>query len=472
MTLGYVRQDTERENLNSWKNNMEEKDNKIGILFGAGAERCFKMPTGSDFAMEILFPKNNVKDSAKKMFSEVFGNKKMFRFFDGIDYKSVIKSTVEKRKNVLEKFFTEKNIDISLFNGYYKKIEEFLTFEKNKAKTEPCVDDLRKLVRLYAAFFIISKGIKERDSFNAAIGAESNSIKNLFDDVPIEDLYSFNYIRLISLNKETVSLVRTKLDSNEKSGNSSLIDVYEEVRRNVYDIFAKTLDYQLLMNEYYDYLFDENESSSKRNKIASFLFVIQQYIKNQFDEKKALEKGKTYYADILNKNQNDFFIASTNYSKIPDLEIEYLNGSTDRYLNLDGFDVVAEESVPENKKCVPFIFPQTTLKPFVSVDAVLPFAKTFEEFNKCSKIAVIGFNFNDDDSLIKSMFHKLLMSGKKIIYFKHKHGKDENVHNDEHKLKEKLCLSDNTGDLIVRLIDDDRKDAESGKNWLDYLQTI
>ena len=113
-------------------------------------------------------------------------------------------------------------------------------------------------------------------------------------------------------------------------------------------------------------------------------------------KKKTLEKGKTYYADILDKNRKDFFIASTNYSKIPELEIEYLNGSTDKYLNLDGFDVVAEESVPKNKNCVPFIFPQTTLKPFVSVDAVLPFAKTFENFNKCSKIAVIGFNFNVD----------------------------------------------------------------------------
>lgn len=446
---------------------------KTGILFGAGAERCFKMPTGSDFAMKILFPEDNVKDSARKMFLEVFGDKNMFKFFDGSDYKTVIKSTIEKRKTVLENFFTERNIDISLFTDYYyKKIEEFPTLEKNKAKTEPCRENFRKLVRLYAAFFIISKGIKKRDSFNEAVGAGSNSIKNLFDDVSIEDIYSFNYSRLISLNKEIISLVQKKLDSNEKSGNSSLIDVYEEVRSSVYDIFTKTLDYQLLMNEYYDYLFDKNGASSKRNKIASFLFVIQQYIKNQFDEKKALEKGKTYYADILDKNKNDFFIASTNYSKIPGLEIEYLNGSTDKYLNLDGFDVVAEESVPKNKNCVPFIFPQTTLKPFVSVDAVLPFAKTFEKFNKCSKIAIVGFNFNDDDSLIKSMFHKLLMSGKKVIYFSYKCEEDEDVHNDEHELRKKLCLSDNTGDLIVRLIDDDRKDAESGKNWLDCLQTI
>ncbi len=445
---------------------------KTGILFGAGAERCFKMPTGSDFAMEILFPEDNVKDSARKMFSKVFGNENMFKAFDGSDYKTVIKSTVEKRKNVLENFFTEKNIDISLFNDYYSKIEEFPTFDKNKAKTEPCRENFRKLVRLYAAFFMISKGIKERDSFNEAIGAESNSIKNLFDDVAIEELHSFNYSRLISLNKEIVSLVQKKLDSNEKSGNSSLMEVYEEVRSSVYDIFTKTLDYQLLMNEYYDYLFDKNGSSSKCNKIASFLFVIQQYIKEHFDEKKALEKGKTYYADIFDKNLNDFFIASTNYSKIPELEIEYLNGSTDKYLNLDGFDVVSEDYVPENKNCVPFIFPQTTLKPFVSVDAVLPFAKTFEEFNKCSKIAVIGFNFNDDDSLIKSIFHKLLIYGKKVIYFSYKYEEDGNIHKVENKLKEKLCLSNNTGDLIVRLIDDDRKDTETGKNWLDYLQAI
>ena len=159
---------------------------KTGILFGAGAERCFKMPTGSDFAMEILFPEDNVKVSAKKMFSEVFDNEKMFRFFDGSDYKTVIKSTVEKRKTVLEDFFTEKNIDISLFNDYYNKIEEFPTFEKNKAKTEPCRENFIKLVRLYTAFFIISKGIKEGDSFNEAIGLESNSIKNLFDDEDIK----------------------------------------------------------------------------------------------------------------------------------------------------------------------------------------------------------------------------------------------------------------------------------------------
>ena len=51
---------------------MKEKEGKIGILFGAGAEVCFCMPSGAEFAMMIFSPEEKIIEQAKKNFKNYY----------------------------------------------------------------------------------------------------------------------------------------------------------------------------------------------------------------------------------------------------------------------------------------------------------------------------------------------------------------------------------------------------------------
>ena len=45
---------------------------RTGILFGAGAEVCFGMPSGAEFAMMIFSPEEKIIEQAKKNFKNYY----------------------------------------------------------------------------------------------------------------------------------------------------------------------------------------------------------------------------------------------------------------------------------------------------------------------------------------------------------------------------------------------------------------
>ncbi|WP_296023557.1 hypothetical protein [uncultured Treponema sp.] len=465
---------------------MKEKEGKIGILFGAGAEVCFCMPSGAEFAMMIFSPEEKIIEQAKKNFKNYYDkdekDEKKFKTFGVTEYNLVLKSIIE---NHIDKFPEFNDEDKNKLEKYIDSIKVFKNAgELNKnaklreKKTIYTKENFLSLVWTLAAFYLIQKAdsIKQDAVKKIDLG---DKLQELFKD-SVDSIFSIDYEKFLKLKSETLSILLMKKDAAkadneevEKVGKEQ-IDLFIELSDKVKKIYSEIFDYQLLLNEYYGYLFKESScskkadsSETKKNKIVSFLFIIQQCIEQLFNEKKPFEN--TYYSDIKKNNPENFEIASTNYSEIDGLNITFLNGATNKYLDLKSFDIVCGEQAVKAKSCVPFIFPQTALKPLVSIDSISPFVDVYSRFKECEKIAVVGFGFNYDDVLLKSMFHKLILEGKRVVYFSYGEKEEEVFKN----LEKKLNIVENSSTLKVKEIDKNRnviKDNKNRQNWLEYLE--
>lgn len=459
---------------------------RTGILFGAGAEVCFGMPSGAEFAMMIFSPEEKIIEQAKKNFKNYYDkddkDEKKFKTFGVTEYNLVLKSIIENHIDKFPEFNDEDKNKLEMYidsRNNFKESKELNINAKPRAKKPIYTyENFSSLVQTLAAFYLIKKAdaIKQNAVTKLDLG---DKLQELFND-SVNSIFSIDYEKFIKLKAETLSILLMKKDDAktdneevEKVGKEQ-ISLFIEVRDKVKKIYSEIFDYQLLLNEYYGYLFKESScskktdsSETKKNKIVSFLFIIQQCIEQLFNEKKTLEN--TYYSDIKKNNLENFEIASTNYSEINGLDITFLNGATNKYLDLKSFDIVFGEQAEKVRSCVPFIFPQTALKPLVSIDSISPFVDIYNRFKECEKIAVVGFGFNYDDVLLKSMFHKLILDGKKVFYFSYGEKEEEVLKN----LEKKLDIVENSLALTVKKIDKNRnviKDNKNRQNWLEYLE--
>lgn len=450
---------------------------RTGILFGAGAEVCFGMPSGAEFAMRIFSPEENIVEQAKKNFKKYYDDEKKFKTFGVTEYNLVLKSIIENHIDKFPEFNDENKKNLEKYVDRIKTFKEAKELNENdKPRAKKSIytqENFLSLLRTLAIFYFIQKA-------DAVINLDlGDKLQELFKD-SVDSIFSIDYEKFLKLKSETLSILLMKKDAAkadneevEKVGKEQ-IDLFIELSDKVKKIYSEIFDYQLLLNEYYGYLFKENScnkkassSETKKNKIVSFLFIIQQCIEQLFNEKKTLEN--TYYSDIKENNPENFEIASTNYSEIDGLDITFLNGATNKYLDLKSFDIVCGEQAEKAKSCVPFIFPQTALKPLVSIDSISPFVDIYNRFKECEKIAVVGFGFNYDDVLLKSMFHKLILDGKKVFYFSYGEKEEKVLKN----LEKKLDIVENSLALTVKKIDKNRnviKDNKNRQNWLEYLE--
>ena len=106
---------------------MEQKPLNLGFLFGAGAEKCFGLPDGGEFAIKLFNRSYSVlKEEFKEAIGEVFANKdtspsyiewldleetrnRRVYSFGKTDFNSVVESSAEQKKDAIIKFC--QNID-------------------------------------------------------------------------------------------------------------------------------------------------------------------------------------------------------------------------------------------------------------------------------------------------------------------------------------------------------------------------
>ena len=106
---------------------MEQKPLNLGFFFGAGAEKCFGLPDGGEFAIKLFNRSYSVlKEEFKEAIEEVFANKdtspsyiewldleetrnRRVYSFGKTDFNSVVESSAEQKKDAIIKFC--QNID-------------------------------------------------------------------------------------------------------------------------------------------------------------------------------------------------------------------------------------------------------------------------------------------------------------------------------------------------------------------------
>lgn len=504
---------------------MKENDEKlkIGFLFGAGAELCYGLPSGGDFAINIFRQdSSNSKQKFKDLISKIdidstYANKwlpkdynsKSISVFGKKVYEDIIKSTVEQnRDKVIEKLnaiddiakkivdqlsseeididkafllYNEQSVDETclgqrfsfatelkdgnkLFESNYFSSLMF-SYKNSRKNNDPRTTELVSIILSICQLQVGALVQNLTRKINDGIFEKKDDEIDFLDD--IGDFISLNY-QSAGVNGLEYLLKIKKTDLKDDLG--KIIYFGQKLLET---IFSSVLDYKSLIDSNWFYLYYPKSEWAKFCKISIFLLNVRNYIIEQFESLKDDCKG--YYDDISEAIQNNKFeityLGTTNYTpiiskRIKNQNVVHLNGSTslwyDPYLN----KVLSEEEIENVKRFViPLLFTQSGTKPMISIKMTQQYVAYYNALKESNKICVIGFGFNSDDEHINSLFRELIEEGKEIIIIL-KDSKLLTKKEKQNELAERLKIKDKNKINIVLV--DDKREIES-MNWLDYV---
>ena len=471
---------------------------KIGFFFGAGAEVCYGLPSGAEFAGMLLdCSEKETYKTAKENFEKFTGKKYgSFSKISSEDFQKITESMVRNKEKELIKLFLDSDKEFednhrerqpvsifqaSLENSYslsdfpkFYLISEVIKQNKTKEPDEKDSSNIDLLVKfnLSIVFFLFGKHFLR--NVNKEIFTED--VLSSFEGAA--DFFSLEKQKAPRISGELFGILKEYNDKKEKN------PFFYELAFFTKSLLNKCIDYQFLF-EKFDSLFYPDRNKSQFLRIASLLFVMRQIIDQQTVKCKKLPENKTgsYYEDITSGKYvtpDDTVVCTTNYSPFCEIffgkrNVFYLNGKTDCFFDISGKRIVENISEPlKDKLLVPFIFPQVDMKPIMYFDVVKKYALAYESLRNCSKIIVLGFGFQKDDNLLNGMFRNLLEDNKdlRIVYFHYI--SDENIKDacekKKNELIERLCISDEAKKERFLVLPITGSRMSNGKNWLEQLQ--
>lgn len=505
---------------------------KLALFFGAGAEISYGLPSGGKFALDI-FRENTTKDKEeiKEQLRNVdtrsnyalwlpkdFENKKLTAFAK-TQYDSLVKGSLENKRHMIIEYMKsfdkniawivndikrKSNIDI---DEIFEEITESAVGEINYSQqirlnkilgddldtifetdyfsvllsliqcentTKVFKKDMIKIIRNILELLIGSLGEELTHRLNDGIFEKSPDIMDLFDD--LGSIFSLDYsntgLRGLELLIENEIKDLSEIPSENK----------EEILLNfgmmiLEDIFSRALDYQTLIDTNWRYIYNPSTDWGKFSKISIFLYTVRRYITSIAQNKTdSISNGDGYYHDVSRiKDRFEILgIGTSNYNTfIKDItkeDVLFLNGSVDDYYDPYLNKIVTKED-NENKKhiIVPFLFTQSGIKPLTSVKMSERYVNLFNKFKDADIMCVCGFSFNSDDGHINGMFRELIEDHSKEITILH-YSNIANVDKREiqNDYKKKLRLT-SIKRLNIIVIDNERKDVDTGKYWYESL---
>lgn len=468
----------------------EENKEKVGFFFGAGAEICYGLPSGAEFAFKVLKQNEEILTPAKSEF-EYFvknekGKKEAFSKVSKEDLQEILESMVQNRKEEIIKkikdsdtndtvlFDNFDNVDLPKFSVLKKSIDKFgKDFpddynKKNKEKKElEKKNKIEVLIQFNIDLSLFLCGNSLKNQLN-------NKVKDCFSDRWVNSSMDF-----FQTNKSFILNFSDEVFGKQDGENAIKLEgEYLELENLTNDILNACIDYQKLF-EKFDAAFYPERNKTQFKKIVSLLFVMRQVILNGENKITNISDIESYYKDIKSSLKNDYVVCSSNYSKIAEKvlekkEIFHLNGELDSFFDLKEKslkkELHSENNPNENKIYVPFIFPQVNMKPIMYFDVVKLYSDAFCQLKKCSKIAIIGFGLNKDDNLLNGMFKSLLENDEKteIYYFKYSEdGKDISESEKSDVVKILGLSSKEEKRFHVQPVDKNRMTGD--KNWLEFL---
>ena len=495
---------------------------KVGFMFGAGAEFCYGLPSGGDFALNIFrqdaSPSKSkfraqrdavdlngtyaqwLPDDLKKRNISAFGKKA---------YEDIIRSTVEQnregiiaRLNTLDQISRDivssmknKNIDIdadfaqvnertvtnSFMNRSITFIPEFedgndlfksnyfsaliMSYKRMRKNHSPHAPELGKIILAILQLQVGALGEKLTHRLNEGVFKDKDEELDILDD--LGDIIQLDY-KSVGMAGLEYLLELQKPESDTPEGR-----ILQFAQYLIEKIYSCVLDYKSLIDSNWMYLYHPVSEWGKFCKISIFLLNVQKYINEIFEH---LPEGRTGYYDDLNCAVGEgklsiTTIGTSNYTpliqnKLKTNDIIYLNGATnlwyDPYLNRIGTE--AELSVFKHF-IVPLMFTQSGTKPMISIDMSSRYVDFYNRLGESDEICVIGFGFNSDDEHINGIFRDLIDRKEKSVTIISRQGSRDPV-SEKEVLAKRLKLQDSSR-LSVILVDDNR--MRNGKSWVDCL---
>lgn len=480
------------------------KQNSLGFFFGAGAEVDYGFPNGSEFAVNIINPCKEVLSAARKDYED-FGFKDYYGNFlrtSSVDFRKICESMVENRESEIKKMFLQSDEDFrnqhknenteTIFDDFVKSFTEEIDFpdfsllSKAIEIEENITDDksaAKKALNLLLGFNIslifflygkkIASKINEKFLKEQCYKFLTDSRGFFLLDKKIALSFSNELFALINDNKTNLDVP----DDEER--------IVLELKKLTKEILDRCFDYQRLF-ENFDSVFCPEKNRNQFRKIVSLLLTMRQII---IQKQKDIDGEKSYYDDILSDNNIKIgSICTTNYSTFYDEKFKsrcgnvfHLNGSIDSFFDIKNMcisnDVVNQDLKSGN--IIPFLYPQVALKPVMYFDVVKLYSDAYKSLSGCSKIAVLGFGFNQDDNLLNGMFRWLLKEnpGLEIVYYSYvpdeilkseNYSKEKSKKSEKDEIVKRLKIADFKERFQVREIN--KKHLSGGRNWLETLK--
>jgi len=495
---------------------------KIGFMFGAGAEMSYDMPSGGDFALNIFrvdSTENKEKFKSQRptitkdpnyrnWLPEKFETKQV-NVFGKKAYEDIIHSTVEQNREMIIKKINEldkiakqiacnlqnEQIDINaafkiinddavsnssisnnikyidelnegtaLFQSHYFSalILAYKNLKKNKNKAS---EDLGKIILFILQLQIGALGEKLAHKLNEGIFEKNDSDLDILDD--LGDFVSLNYQAVGQSGLEYLLAIQ-KSDSTQPED-----QVLTFAQILLEKIYASVLDYKILIDSNWMYLYQPKTDWSKFCKIHIFLHNVRNYIHKIYKNTKPEALG--YYDDInqaVQEHKIEICAAATsNYTPLIQDRLNYdktiyLNGSTSLYYDPFLNRIGTEKELKDLKHfIVPLIFTQSGTKPMTSIRMSAQYVEYYNALAQADEICVIGYNFNNDDDHINCLFRDLVKYKNKhitLITLKEQDSEDTV----KQKFADKLKLQD-ASHISVMLVDSSRQHNNS--SWLESL---
>lgn len=298
------------------------------------------------------------------------------------------------------------------------------------------------------------------------------------------------------------------------------------IHRLTFNLCSTSIDYQMLIDNYFRYILSPKTDWAKFTKMFLFLRAAYDAITSKENtlSDEALNKQDSYYKDIITELKNDNArveikaLASTNYhdyygrlvklrneSKIEDgtldeasLEARFgkvmrLNGGVGEFYNPYKNSLVKRELTNtaaeqdhsdnlflyQNQLVTPFFFTQSGIKPMTAIDISCLYTEMYSKFKEADIIVVIGFNFNSDDNHINTIIRDLVENHNKTLVLITVGADTKKALDDKRKeVCKKLRIDPTEAQDRVKVLNVDSESRVptsmhgNSASWLDYLANL
>jgi hypothetical protein len=493
---------------------------KVSFFFGAGAEVCYGLPSGGEFALEIF---RTIGNEDKKRLREEIARiestshqaawlpdgyaKNSITVFGKANFDNIISSTLEMRRHEVTKailsFDDAANSAKSQFLSIGVNIDEILTrlgcepgtqqyssvISLNERLLQGNVDGLFGSVYFSALVHIIRNGgftdrfVKESSdlarsfieiligalgqdlvhSLNNGIFSRAPDDINFLDD--IGGIFNLDYRRVgldalnYILSQRPFSERRSLICGLNDEGKA--IEFYLKIAEI---IFSKVADYQSLVDSHYRYLYQPKKEWAKFCKISTFLYAVHRYMTDHMGHSSS---GSGYYEDIGSRFDFEVTaIGTSNYTNFITASkcasIFHLNGSLNEYYDPYRNEIIEPGEVHASLQ-VPFLFTQSGTKPMTSIKMSRRYIDYFDKCKSSERIVVAGYGFNSDDGHINTLIRSLVDGGKNLDVLDYE---CQDVVSRQKQIADNIRCGSRKN-IHVHSVDRNRQ--INGKPWLEHL---
>lgn len=514
---------------------------KVALFFGAGAEIGYGMLSGGAFALELFryAGLDKAREIVRRQIKSVdptspyaewlpegYQRKRLLSFGKG-DYERLIASSLEYRRrdirayldafdqrvadwlsrhgtrygmsddDLREAFRRETGADIGAVSyAHAVKVNRHLAAEValfgsayfsaflKLLERHPDHRELKDVVRAFLELLIGTCGQELVGRLNDELFESAPANLAVFDE--LAGVFRLNYQ---AVGQTGLRLVLEERGTGRRGNTREPVTAADQFawlgRELLEDLYARTFDYQDLIDSHYRYLYNPKAEWAKFTRICIFLHAVRLYLLEKGDEEK-MRHGPGYYHDLvgLARLAEIIAIGTTNYRPLvrevlrgTPLEqtllgqnrVFHLNGSVeefyDPYTNTVLHNLSDDELKEAHRVVVPLLFTQSGVKPMTSVAMARRYVRLHQLFREADLICVVGYAFNGDDGHINGLLRALVEEDKKPLVILH-YGMDaEQEARSAYQRRLRLSSLDRLTVLPV----DDKRQSRGGAMWYEAV---